>query len=161
VKLLLIRHADAGERDPERWPDDTQRPLTGKGEKRHAKVARRLARKGCRPSLLLTSPWRRAWQTAEITAEELNSPAPIATDTLASPPSLGRIASAIGARKEDAVVLLVGHEPWMSELAARLLTGQPNGMNIDFPKSGVLGLSLEQVKPGAATLEFFLRPKPD
>lgn len=159
MKLLLIRHADAGERDVERWPDDRDRPITDKGERRQAKMAKRLRKLGFTPVLLLSSPWKRAWQTAEITSEVLGCHAPVASETLAAAPSLTRIANAIGSRAGDDVIALVGHEPWMGELAARLLTGQPNGVNIDFPKSGVMGLELVAVKPAAATLEFFLRPR--
>lgn len=159
MRLLLIRHADAGERDPDRWPDDSLRPLTEKGERRHQKVAKRIRKLGLRPTLLLSSPWKRAWQTAEITAEELGCSPPVATDVLASPPSLARISSAVGSRDAEDVVALVGHDPWISELAARLLTGQPNGLNVDFPKSGIMLLSLEHVRAGSATLEMFLRPK--
>lgn len=160
MKLLLIRHADAGERDAQRWPDDRDRPITEKGEQRQEKMAKRLRKLGLKPVLLLSSPWKRAWQTAEITAEVLGCHAPVASDPLAASPSLTRIANAIGHRGADDVVALVGHEPWMSELAARLLTGQPSGVNIDFPKSGVMLLEAAQVKPGAAALEMFLRPKP-
>ena len=159
MKLLLIRHADAGERDAQRWPDDRDRPITEKGERRHEKMARRLRKLGLKPVLLLSSPWRRAWQTAEVTREVLQGPAPVTTEALAAAPTLTRIGNAIGTRGHDDVIALVGHEPWMGELAARLLTGQPNGLNIDWPKSGVMLLDAEQVKPGAATLEMFLRPK--
>jgi phosphohistidine phosphatase len=159
MKLLLIRHADAGERDAQRWPDDRDRPITAKGERRHQKMARRLRKLDLKPVLLLSSPWKRAWQTAEITRELLQCPAPVATEALAAAPALTRIANAIGAREEHAVIALVGHEPWMGELAGRLLTGQPNGLNIDWPKSGVMGIEVEAIKPGAGTLEFFLRPK--
>jgi phosphohistidine phosphatase len=159
VKLLLIRHADAGEADPVRWPDDRDRPITSKGERRHTKMAKRLRKLGFQPVLLLASPWKRAWQTAEITREVLDCPAAVAAEALAAAPSLTRIASAVGTRGADDLVALVGHEPWMSELAGRLLTGQPHGINIDFPKSGVMLLELDAIKPGAGTLEFFLRPK--
>jgi phosphohistidine phosphatase len=159
VKLLLIRHADAGERDEQRWPDDRDRPITAKGERRHEKMARRLRKLGLKPVLLLSSPWKRAWQTAEITREVLQCPAPVASESLAAAPALTRISNAIGARRSDDVIALVGHEPWMGELAGRLLTGQPNGVNIDWPKSGVMLLDAEQVKPGEGTLEMFLRPK--
>lgn len=159
MKLLLIRHADAGERDPDRWPDDRDRPITSKGERRHEKMAKRLRKFGLKPVLLLASPWKRAWQTAEITREVLECPAPVAAEALAAAPALTRIANAVGTRSDGDVVALVGHDPWMSELAGRLLTGQPHGLNIDFPKSGVMVLELEAIKPGAATLEMFLRPK--
>jgi phosphohistidine phosphatase len=159
VRLLLIRHADAGDRDSERWPDDRDRPITAKGERRHEKMAKRLRKLGLEPVLLLSSPWKRAWQTAEITREVLQCAAPVSAEALAAAPALTRLGNAIGTRGEGDLVALVGHEPWMSELAGRLLTGQPNGVNIDWPKSGVMGIEVDAIKPGAGTLEFFLRPK--
>ena len=48
--LLLIRHAHAGDRDAERWPDDRDRPLTDKGRKTQRKVSRWLGEHdSCRP----------------------------------------------------------------------------------------------------------------
>ncbi len=159
MRLLLIRHADAGDQDPTRWPDDSQRPISPRGERRHRKVAKRLRKMDLVPTLLLTSPWRRAWQTAELMARELDCPAPVATDALAAPPTLARISGAIGQRADDAIVALVGHEPWLGELAARLLAGRADALAIDFPKSGVLGLEVDTLAAGTAVLDFFLRPK--
>jgi phosphohistidine phosphatase len=156
--LLLIRHAEAANRDQDRWPDDTTRPLVGKGRKRHRRMARRLRRRGLVPRLLLASPLLRAWETAEITAEETGSPPPVSCEALAGPPQLERIATAIGRRDDDAVVGLVGHEPWLGELASLLLVGDGR-LAVDFPKSGVLGLRLERVAAGAGTLDFFMRPR--
>lgn len=157
MQLLLIRHADAGERDAMRWPDDTQRPLTDKGRKRHRRLARRLRRRGLVPTLLLASPWLRAWQTAQLTAEQARGTAPVACPALAAPPDLEALARAAGPQPPDAIVALVGHEPWLGELAAELLTGSRAGLRIAFPKSGVLGLELDGFQPGAATLGFFWR----
>jgi hypothetical protein len=47
----------------------------------------------------------------------------------------------------------------MEELAALFLTGQATGLRMDYPKSGVMGIDLEQPEPGAGELRFFLRPK--
>jgi phosphohistidine phosphatase SixA len=127
--LMLVRHADAGERDPAQWPDDTLRPLTEKGRKVHARVAKALRESGLIPELVLTSPWLRA-----------------ALDAM------------VGPRKGKAMVALVGHSPWLEELAALLLTGTTNGMLVDFPKSGVLGVEADRVSDKGA-LRFFLRPK--
>lgn len=159
MQLLLIRHADAGEHDPSLWPDDTLRPLTDKGRKRHRRVAKQLRKRGLVPTLLLASPWLRAWQTAVITTEFARGPAPLASPALAEAPHLGRLASAIGTAGDDAVVALVGHEPWLGHLASLLLAGDPTGLAIDFPKSGVLGLDLAELKAGASHLRFFWRPK--
>ena len=159
VQLLIIRHADAGERDASRWPDDSLRPLSPRGRKRHRRVARRLRRRGLVPTRLLSSPWLRAWETAELTAAVTHGVAPVAVDALAEHPELAPIAAAIGKCDADALVALVGHEPWTGELASLLLTGDPHRLTIDFPKSAVMGLELEEVSAGSAVLTFFVRPK--
>jgi phosphohistidine phosphatase len=159
MQLLIIRHADAGDRDPSLWPDDSLRPISPRGRKRHRRVARRLRRRGLIPALLLSSPWLRAFQSAELTAAVSGCPAPVACDALVDTPDLARIAAAIGQPDASAIVALVGHEPWTGELASLLLAGDAHRLTIDFPKSGVLGLEVEEVAAGSAVLEFFLRPK--
>ena len=59
----------------------------------------------------------------------------------------------------SAIVALVGHSPWIEELAVLLLAGSATGFRIDFPKSGVMGIDLERVEPAAGELRFFVRPK--
>jgi phosphohistidine phosphatase len=158
--LLLVRHAHAGDRDQSRWPDDTQRPISDKGRKTHAKVARALRNLELAPELLLTSPWLRAAQTAEIMRDVMLLPQPaVPTTALADDPDLARIAAEVGPRGERSVVALVGHSPWLEELAALLLTGSDRGLKVDFPKSGVLALDADRLAPTSATLWFFLRPK--
>src|SRR5215211_4559183 len=95
--LLLIRHAHAGDRDPERWPDDRDRPLTDKGRKTHRKVSRALGELDLTPTAVLTSPWARAAGTAGILASELTLTAPpVPVSALAAAPDLSRLADNIG-----------------------------------------------------------------
>ena len=161
--ILLVRHAQAGEQDPTKYPDDTERPLTKAGKQAHAEVSARLAKRGVVPEAILSSPWRRAWQTAEIMAEEFsgkkNKIQPKAASALAAAPDLDALAAEIAGIGEINTVALVGHEPWLSELASLLLTGEANRLPIDFPKSGVMGIEADLVENGAGTLRFFLRPK--
>ena len=158
--LLLVRHAHAGDRDPDRWPDDRERPLTDKGRKVQGRVSRALGKLQLVPTHVLTSPWTRAAQTAEILAGELKlSQPPVPCTALAASPELSRLADDIGAPGSDAIVALVGHSPWIEELAALLLTGDPAGVRMDYPKSGVMGIDLERPAAGAGELRFFLRPK--
>jgi phosphohistidine phosphatase len=158
--LLLIRHAHAGDRDPAKWPDDRDRPLTDKGRKMHARVSRLLGKLGLSPTHVLTSPWARAAQTAQILVDtlELEHP-PVPCEALATDPDLSRVADFVGDPGPDAVVAMVGHSPWMEELAAILLGGKATSLRIDFPKSGVMGIDLEQVAAGAGELRWFLRPR--
>jgi phosphohistidine phosphatase len=158
--LLLIRHAHAGARDPERWPDDRDRPLTDKGRKTQRDVSRFLLKRNLVPALVLTSPWARAAETAEILARELALPdPPVPCPALADAPDLDRLAQDIGERGAEAMVALVGHSPWIEELAALLLTGSDSGVRIDYPKSGVMGIDVEKPGAGAGELRLFLRPK--
>ena len=158
--LLLVRHADAGDRDPAQWPDDRDRPLTDKGRKVQRRVSRALGERKLVPTLVLTSPWARAAQTAEVLVTELGlDRAPVPTGNLAASPDLIRLADDIGEPGADAMVALVGHSPWMEELAALLLAGSTTGLRVDYPKSGVMGIELERPAVGAGALRFFLRPK--
>jgi phosphohistidine phosphatase len=158
--LLLIRHANAGQRDPSQWPDDTQRPLTDKGRKVARDVGRFLRKHDLQPSLVLTSPWLRALETAEITGEaaRLTEP-PVQCDALATDPDLIRLTDYMGDRPPDSIVAMVGHSPWMEDLGALLLGGSATSVRIDFPKSGVLGIDLSELAPGAGELRFLVRPK--
>jgi phosphohistidine phosphatase len=158
--LLLVRHADAGDRDAAQWPDDRDRPLTDRGRKVQRRVSRALGERKLVPTFVLTSPWARAAQTADVLVTELGiGRPPVPTDALAASPDLIRLADDIGEPGTDGIVALVGHSPWMEELAALLLAGSTAGLRVDYPKSGVMGIELERPEPGAGALRFFLRPK--
>jgi phosphohistidine phosphatase len=81
--LVLVRHADAGERDPARWPDDTLRPITEKGRKIQGKVVKALRDAAVAPEVVLTSPWLRAAQTAELLTQGLGIAPPVPAAALA------------------------------------------------------------------------------
>jgi len=158
--VLLLRHAEAADRDAERYPDDSLRPLVRKGEKIQRAVSRDLRKRKLIPGRVFSSPWKRAWQTARILVEETGLPkkSRIATPSLAGTPDLAAISAAIGPVTPDDTIALVGHDPWIGELAALLLTGKGDGLRSDFAKSGVMGIDLDEFKQGAGTLRFFLRP---
>lgn len=158
--LLLIRHAHAGDRDPDRWPDDRDRPITDKGRKAQRRMSRRLGKLGLVPTRVLASPWLRAAQTAAVLVEKLELTTPVVPSApLATEPDLIRLADDVGEPGPDGVVALVGHSPWMEELAGLLLVGSAARLRVDFPKSGVMGIDLERIAPGAGELRFFLRPR--
>ncbi|HEX6645472.1 MAG TPA: histidine phosphatase family protein [Gemmatimonadales bacterium] len=158
--LLLVRHARASERDADRWPDDSLRPLTNLGREFHSEMSRGLSRLDCPPEAVLTSPWVRARQTADLMVEEMELDLePIECEALARDVDLEAIRKAVEELGRVSVVALVGHSPWMEELASLLLTGDPHGLLIDFPKSAVMALDTDRIGPRAAALRFFLRPK--
>src|ERR1700690_274518 len=71
--LYIIRHAWAEERDPQQWPDDSQRPLTADGQKRFNKLLKKLTDVRFAPSIIASSPLLRCRQTAELIAERFPS----------------------------------------------------------------------------------------
>ena len=72
--LYLVRHGIAMDREDPNCPPDTERPLTPRGMKRtHAAALGLLAMK-VKPDAVLTSPWLRSVQTAEIFCEVIGFP---------------------------------------------------------------------------------------
>jgi|RhiMethySRZTD1v2_1073278.scaffolds.fasta_scaffold00225_64 phosphohistidine phosphatase len=158
MRLLVIRHADAGEADPRRYPDDRDRPLTDRGRLEHRAVATALVRMDLRPTRLYTSPLLRARETAAITSEVLGGPAPELLDALSDHFSMVHVLDVLAQQGDDALVACVGHEPSLSGLAALLLHPQ-GAVRIAMPKSGVIGLeSAGPPRPGSARLLFALPP---
>lgn len=160
MHLLLIRHAQAATQDAEAYPDDSLRPLVPKGRKVQRRMSRLLVKRGIRPSRIFSSPWKRAWQTAGVLADETGAGRKrrLPCEALAAPPDLAELAIGVGEIGADETIALVGHEPWMSGLAALLLGASTTALAIDFPKSGVMGIEAEALVAGGGRLEFFLVP---
>lgn len=160
MRLILIRHADAGDPDPQRYPDDRLRPLTADGRREHRVIALGLARMRLAPTHFLTSPLSRARETAAITAEALSWTGPIEpVEALGDQFSVAGLLEHVRRYPEDATLICVGHEPHLSRFAAALLC--PEGTaKIALAKSGVIGLECAgQPALGAGRLLFLLPPK--
>ncbi|HSE06762.1 MAG TPA: methyltransferase [Methylomirabilota bacterium] len=157
--LILMRHAEAGEADERRWPDDRQRPLTEVGRREHADAAEALRRMGLRFDLLLTSPLARALETAAITARAFGgTPAPEPTELLGDRAEPAAALAGLAGLEAEAV-LCVGHEPTLSRLAA-LLIDRDGRARIEMAKSGVAIIDCAgPVAPGRGVLRLHLRPR--
>lgn len=162
MKLYLMRHGiaeQAGHGDPER---DRDRALTSEGEKRVSEVARGLRRLGVKPEVMLTSPLLRARQTAEIVAEILELRERLEeTEHLGVPPdSTALVRQLARLRPRPDVVMLIGHEPHLSEFTALLVAGPSSGVRLTFKKGGVARLEVTALEAGrCATLEWLLPPR--
>lgn len=160
MHLYIVRHAIAGERDPSRWPDDGQRPLTPEGRRRFQEAARGLARIVPTVETHLSSPLVRAWQTAEILSADAGWPAPVACDALAGESVVEATIDLLPRHEERASVALVGHEPGVSEILSYLLTGSAHQAAVEFKKGAVACLTLPRGPvPGSAVLLWLLPPK--
>ena len=153
MQLLVIRHALAEDAGPGR--DDAARALTDPGKAKLRQAVRGLRALEIQFERILTSPWKRAAQTADLLAP-IASAAPIATDLLTRPPGPELLAM-IAERNETTAV--VGHEPWLGELVAWLAFGDPkHGDALVIKKCGVLWLEGTSV-PGGMQIRASIPPK--
>jgi phosphohistidine phosphatase len=159
MRLYIVRHGIAIDRDDPKCPADPERYLTDEGVEKTRRVAEGLASLGADPDLLLSSPYVRAWQTAEIFAAALDySNGKIRkTDHLlpgAQPAALFR---ELAKERNARCVFLFGHAPNVDEVLAAAL-----GVNhhvTSLKKAGVALLELKQVSPAAGELLWLATPK--
>jgi len=160
MELLLVRHAIAEERDPEKWPDDRGRPLTREGARKFRSVARVLSTAWETPDLVLSSPLARAWQTAQILEEVCSWPAP--EEFLSLEPGR-RPAETITALKKRAGaehIVLVGHEPSMHEILSFFLGGSADSVSLEVKKGGAALVRFDAaIRAGTASLLWLLPPR--
>ena len=156
MKLFVLRHAIAEDRV---GGPDSQRQLTTDGRRKLRKVIAVARQAGLQPDYILASPYVRAVQTAEIAAQELGFADPlIETDKLLpySPPL--EIWDELRGYRDAGQVLIVGHNPQLSELACSLL-GAP-GDAIGMKKAALACFDLHGVGPKPqASLAWLLTSK--
>jgi phosphohistidine phosphatase len=153
-ELYLIRHAIAEERDA--WPDDAKRPLTEDGTDKMRKP-RADWRASAWFDVILTSPFVRTRQTAEIVATAFNERPPIvAVESLAPGGSIQSLLSDLERQARRSRVAVVGHEPGIGELAARLAGAR---YPIEFKKGAVCRIDVKTFPAGPGKLRWFLTTK--
>lgn len=156
MEICLVRHAIAVERGTTGFENDALRPLTPRGRDRMREAAVGLATL-LTPQVILTSPYLRARQTAEILAATYHLASPRHVDALASGDDATLLAEL---RDLDASpVMLVGHEPYLSGTLSLLLTGDAARMATDLKKGAAVLVSCQQdPDPGSCWLEWLLQP---
>jgi phosphohistidine phosphatase len=157
AELYLIRHGIAAERG-DAWPDDTKRPLTDEGVRRLRKIAAGLVRIGVNFDVMLTSPLVRAKQTAEIIAAGLDPHPPIVmTEALSPGGAYAAVVEELGKQARRRRIALVGHEPGIGALTARLIGSRHL---LEFKKGAIARADLAALPPtGAGSLQWFLTPR--
>jgi len=156
MHILLVRHAIAAPLSSPAERDE-DRQLTDLGKRRFRIVAEALRRIAPKPSTILTSPLIRARQTAEILAKMWDGVAPVESPALVDG-DWDEISRLLDRQGASDTVVLVGHESWISELAARLL-GAKSGRPLAFRKGGVAMIEIESSRSGPGTLVWFIPPR--
>ena len=150
----------AEERDHDKWPDDSQRPLTRKSAKRMRRTAEGMRALNLSFDVIYTSPFVRAKQTADIVATVFDAAKKLReTETLAvdgNPEELTTLINNADAAFES--VLLVGHEPYLSDLVSKLVCGDSSS-SLTLKKGALCKLTVAALTYGrCATLDWLLPP---
>lgn len=161
MRLLVVRHAIAEDREAfaRSHKDDANRPLTSEGRNKMERAA--LGLKALVPELdvLAASPYKRAFDTAEIIASAYGDLTVERVPELAPDVGVDRVVGWLTARHARGAVAVVGHEPDLSRLVCTLLAAG-NGPFLELRKGAACLLEFPgPVGKGGATLDWFLGPK--
>jgi phosphohistidine phosphatase len=141
MEIYILRHGVAEDGQP--GQPDSERALTPDGCKKLRNILRTAAAAGVAPSLILTSPYKRALQTAQLAAEILDYKGELLRTKALEPPAAPKtVWDEIRVHKDQAQILLSGHEPLFSRLTAYLL-GSPN-LQVDFKKGAIACVEVER-----------------
>ncbi len=159
MDLYIVRHAIAVERGTPGYDDDSQRPLTDEGRKKMKKIVKGLRQLEIELDAILTSPYVRARDTADILASGLKLKDKVAfSDNLIPPGNFDQLIDEILEKYNVDSLALVGHEPMLSSFIGLLMTGNPDTA-LTLKKGGVCLLSADDFRrERRATLRWLLTP---
>ncbi len=157
MQIYILRHGIA--EDGHAGQPDSERALTSEGKKKLRNVLRVAREAGVAPSLILTSPYRRAVQTAQLAAEMLEYTGNLLRTRALEPDSHPQtVWEEIRVHKDQEQILLAGHEPLFSALTAYLL-GCPS-LQIDFKKGALACVEIDRfAAEPRGVLKWIVTPK--
>ena len=161
MNLYILRHGIAVEHGAPGYAKDADRPLTPEGERKLRHITEAMQALGLTFDLILSSPYVRARQTAEIVAEVLKARKKLQfSDSLTPGGSTQQLIQLLNRLDpEPESIVLVGHEPYLSGLISLLVFGRES-CSVVLKKGGLCRLTTESLKNGhCAALEWLLTPK--
>jgi phosphohistidine phosphatase len=161
MNLYILRHGIAVEPGSPGYAKDADRALTPEGERKLRRITEAMEALDLSFDLILSSPYLRARQTAEIVAEAHKARKRLDySDSLTPGGSTKKLVEYLDRLQPPPdSVLLVGHEPYLSGLVSLLVTGNESFCLV-LKKGGLCKLAAESLKHGrCATLEWLLTPK--
>ncbi len=161
MNLYILRHGIAVEPGTPGYAKDADRPLTPDGERKLRLIAGAMRALDLTFDLILTSPYVRARQTAEVVAKALKAQKNVElSDSLTPGGGTQQLIALLNhLRPPPESVLLVGHEPYLSGLISLLITGKASS-SVVLKKGGLCKLAADSLKQGrCAALEWLLTPK--
>jgi phosphohistidine phosphatase len=141
--IYVLRHGIADDAKP--GESDSARALTSEGRKKLTTVLERAEKAGACPSIILTSPYVRARQTAKIAAQVFNrADHVVETSALIPSGSPDLIWDEISEYRSESQIMVVGHEPLLSELVSFLLSAPT--LRVDMRKAALVAISMESLR---------------
>ena len=141
MEIYLLRHGIAEDNAP--GQSDAERALTSEGRDKLRKVLKRARQAEVAPSLILTSPYRRALETAEIAARALDYQGKLVhTKSLLPEASPHDLWDELRTHRSEGSILLASHEPLMSSAAAFLLGA--SSLQVDMKKAALVRIDCER-----------------
>ena len=161
MRVILFRHGIAHDRAAPACPVDQERELTEDGRKKTRKAARGLQLVGTTPTRVITSPWLRARQTAEIVAEVFGLTADRIIDSeallpQAAPYSIFHALHAFAGLDDE--IICVGHSPQLDRALALSITGEKVPVT-SLKKAGAALLELDELPRPQGELVWLMPPK--
>jgi len=155
MEIYVLRHGEAEERETNRA--DADRKLTAKG-RQDLKAVLKLARKAdAVPDVILTSPLRRAQETAAIAAEVLGCKRVMETRNLLPGATPELVWMEIGTDYKVEKILLAGHQPHLGSLIGRLLEAP---VMVDLKKGSMVRIATQgRLGPPRGVLKWMITAK--
>lgn len=160
MDLFILRHGEAGQR-VSAGRGDFQRPLTAAGQKEVSDIATSLKDLGIKLDVVISSPLKRAHQTASIVAKTFKIEKKM-QDWAELSPEGNRLDlyNKLLQLKQQSSVLVVGHEPYLSEMISEMIFEGNNGGRIDLKKTGLARIRIVSSTPKfQGELRWLLTPK--
>jgi len=159
MQLYVVRHGIAIDREDPNCPPDPERHLTEEGVEKTATVARGIAALGATADLLLSSPYVRALQTAEIFAGifKYSKQKIRRTDLLLPGADPTLFFRELAKDKQSSAVFCFGHAPQLDDLIATALGSKHHVTALK--KAGVALVELRRVSPPSGQLVWVVTPK--
>jgi len=157
MEIYLLRHGIA--EDGHAGQPDSERALTSEGKRKLRAVLKTLHQAEIAPSLIITSPYRRALQTAQLAAEILDYKGDLLRSSTLEPGSQpSAVWNEIRVHHDEAGILLAGHEPLFGSLTAYLLACPR--LRVDFKKGAIACVDIDRFGPEPqGALRWMLTPK--
>ena len=156
MTIYFLRHASAGKSVSDPRKDD-RRPLDEEGILQARYIGRMLANLDVQVDQIVSSPLKRALQTASLVANELAFESPVRTDSaLALGSGFDQFRTLLSRLRKFEAVIVVGHNPNLTEFLSKTISGSSGAAEIEFKKGAVAKVEIEG---RGGTLHWLVVPK--